>query len=461
MLPENILHFIKRYKKKLIVIPLVILAGLLLTLVIILNNKGIYDGVYINNVNVSGMSIEQAVSQLTQNCNACNNKNLVLRYMDKEKIIPLNDISFRHLINESAITAFKYGREGNVFKRIADITGLWFGKHNITLHNFFDIQALTNILSDLKKTIDTPGKPAGITYQKGTVTVSKDSPGWFLDIDNNLKLVENHIKEENFTVELELQELKPDITYEDVKDISAVISSFTTYFNPSDRNRTNNLAIASKKLDNYIILPGNTFSMDSVLGPRTPENGYQEAKIILKNKYVDSPGGGICQVTTTLYDAVLKSGLKIVQRTPHSMPSVYCEPGQDATIAEGVIDFKFKNNSEYAVCLSTYLEGDHLTIRLLGKKPENNYTVKLKSEIFDEYPPTGVEYVVDDSVPIGQMILTREAKNGCRAILYKETYDSSGKLIDRDKISEDKYKPVPQQFKVNSVTYESVGKDIT
>jgi vancomycin resistance protein YoaR len=197
--------------------------------------------------------------------------------------------------------------------------------------------------------------------------------------------------------------------------------------------------------------------MDSALGPRTLDNGYMEAKIILKNKYVDSPGGGICQITTTLYDAVLKAGLKIIQRTPHSMPSVYCEPGQDATIAEGLIDFKFKNDSGYAVCLSTYLEGNHVTIRVLGKKPLNKYIIKLKSEIFDEYPPTGVEYVIDDSVPDGQLVLTREAKNGCRAILYRETYDSSGKLIKRERISEDSYKPVQQQYKVNSITYDKVS----
>lgn len=461
MLPKNMLHFIQKHKKKLIIIPLVLIAVLLLSSVIILNNKGIYDGIYIENVNVSGMSIEQAVSQLTEKCSASDNKNLILRYMDKEKIIPLNQISFRYLIDESAVQAYKFGREGNIFQRISDITGLWFGKHNITLQNEFDLQALTSILSDLKKTIDTDAKPAEVTYNKGAVNVVKDSPGWFLDIDNNLKIVENHIKEENFVVQLELQELKPYITYEDVKDISTIVSSFTTYFNPADRNRTNNLAIASKKLDNYVILPGNTFSMDSALGPRTEDNGYLEAKIILKNRYVDSPGGGICQVTTTLYDAVLKAGLKIVQRTPHSMPSVYCDPGQDATIAEGIIDFKFKNDSDYAVCISTYLEGNHLTIRILGQKPEKNYTVKLKSEIFDEYPPTEVEYVVDDTVPIGQEVLSREAKNGCRAIVYRETYDANGKLIKREKISEDKYKPVQQQFKVNSVTYEKIGKDNT
>jgi hypothetical protein len=142
------------------------------------------------------------------------------------------------------------------------------------------------------------------------------------------------------------------------------IGSFTTYFNASDKNRTQNLRLAAQAINNFQLSPGKQFSFNKTVGPRTPQRGYEKAGIFVNKELVDGYGGGICQVSSTLYNAVRDAGLTVVERHSHSLPVPYVADGKDATVSYGTLDFKFRNNRETPVSLKTSVEGNVLTIEI-------------------------------------------------------------------------------------------------
>ncbi|NJD04013.1 MAG: vanomycin resistance protein VanB, partial [Ruminiclostridium sp.] len=177
---------------------------------------------------------------------------------------------------------------------------------------------------------------------------------------------------------------------------------------------------------------------------------YREAPVIFKSELIPGTGGGICQVTTTLYNTVLKAKLDVLERSPHSMPLGYVQPGQDATIAEGVIDFRFRNNRGYPVYISAFVKGNTIRIQILGKSEPVKKIVKLRSVVLETIPPGADEIEIDDSLPDGEKVVVNKSRNGVRSILYRETFSESNVLLDREVISKDYYKPVRGHIKINN-----------
>jgi len=144
-----------------------------------------------------------------------------------------------------------------------------------------------------------------------------------------------------------------------------VIGQFSTKFNKNSKARTHNLKLSSIAIDQYVIEPGDTFSFNDVVGYAGPQQGYQEAVIFVKGEEKKAYGGGICQVSSTLYNAAMAAGLEIVERHPHSKEVHYVEKGKDAATSYGSVDLKFKNNFTYPVTINTYISEDTFTAEIL------------------------------------------------------------------------------------------------
>jgi vancomycin resistance protein YoaR len=254
-----------------------------------------------------------------------------------------------------------------------------------------------------------------------------------------------------------VSEVKPKFTVADVKDIKDVLASFTTNFNKFNSSRTHNIKLACNKINNFLLKPGEQFSMNAALGPRTVKNGYMQAPIIINNELIPGTGGGVCQVTSTLYNAVLFSGLQVVQRRNHSITLGYIPPGQDATIAEGYIDFKFKNNRDYTICISAEVKDNLLNIKIIGRKNSQEPTIILKPVIIEEFEPDDPEYTIDNSLADNMKKIIIKEKKGMRIALYRQSLDGQGKLIKNEKISEDIYKPIKGEIAVNKNTYDRLN----
>ncbi|MCR4442031.1 MAG: VanW family protein [Peptococcaceae bacterium] len=251
-------------------------------------------------------------------------------------------------------------------------------------------------------------------------------------------------------VALKFSEIRPAKLQSDLEayGITGLVSKHSTQFNTARLNRTHNIQLAAKALDYCFVFPGQVFSFNEVVGPRTKESGYDEADIILQNELVPDIGGGVCQVSTTLYNAVLKAELEIIERTPHSLIVPYVSPGLDATVVYGFRDFKFRNSGECCLVIKTEIYQGNLTVKIFGEAKTGRRVV-LKSFKEKEIPP-GTIYRDDPQVPQGQYILERAGEPGYVYRVERFVYDAQGSLLKKEFISRDYYPPVDRIIKTFS-----------
>ena len=190
------------------------------------------------------------------------------------------------------------------------------------------------------------------------------------------------------------------------------IASFTTRFHPADVNRTANIYVAAQALDGTILRPGELFSFNQRVGPRVEAAGYKEAPVIINGELVPDIGGGVCQVSTTLYGAVLLAGLKVDARTPHSIPVSYVPMGLDAAVVYDAVDFRFQNNTSGHLLVRAWVEQDRLTVALYGEGPADR-PVGLETEIVEVIAAPMVR-VVRPELAGGEQRIVRAGREGYR-----------------------------------------------
>ncbi len=226
---------------------------------------------------------------------------------------------------------------------------------------------ISELASELAKEIDQPMKNVKLSDQ-GELIGGRNRV--ILNEDELIQILLN-IEPNTLTVPLPVYETKPNVSVEMTKNISnTVISKYETFFDPADSGRNQNIQLAVEAINNIVIGPGDRFSYNETLGERTPEQGYQPALEIVNDEYVMGIGGGICQVSSTLFNAVDELGLEVYARSSHSKPVGYVPEGRDATVSWGGPDFKFLNNKDYPVILKAYTDKENgvLTVEFRASK---------------------------------------------------------------------------------------------
>lgn len=227
------------------------------------------------------------------------------------------------------------------------------------------------------------------------------------------------------------------------------LANFTTRYDAGNTSRTTNLAIACKKLNGQVIQPGEVFSYNKALGKRSVENGYKEAAIYANGGVENGLGGGICQISSTLYNAVLQANLGIEERHNHSFITSYVEAGKDATVVYGALDFKFKNTRKYPIKLEAYLKSGVATVKIYGLKEENEYNVKVVATVLENIP-CAEEKVEDATLPAGTTKVIAKGTNGCKSVTYKYVYDQAGNLVSKTQLSTDTYGTIKRVIHVGT-----------
>lgn len=250
------------------------------------------------------------------------------------------------------------------------------------------------------------------------------------------KAFDNAQEGETFKVAATVQ--KPTVTTQDLKNnlFKHTLSSYTTKVGGRSERRSN-VKLAGKKCNGTILLPGEEFSFNRVVGKRTAAAGFQAATAYVGGKDVDTIGGGVCQTATTIYNAAMYANMKITARQPHSYPSGYVPWGQDATVSWGSIDFKFKNTSDYPIKLVTSYNNDRLTVKIYGTNLEK-ITVKITSKTLSTKPYITIEKP-DPNLEVGKKITEVSGYEGGTAQTYRHVY-KNGKLISSRKEAYSSYK---------------------
>lgn len=219
-----------------------------------------------------------------------------------------------------------------------------------------------------------------------------------------------------------------------------LLSQFSTSFTSSGYNRSNNIILSSAKLNGLVLMPGEEFSYNQAVGQRTRAAGFREAGAYSNGKVVQEVGGGICQVSSTLYNAVLYANLEIVERTNHYFNPGYVKAGLDATVSWGGPDFRFRNNRNYPIRIVTDTSGKKLKVYIYGLKTDDDCTVVLDPRYISSVPYK-TTYQNDASLATGETRVISSGSNGCKTATYKYVYDKNGTLISSECISRDTYSP--------------------
>lgn len=272
-------------------------------------------------------------------------------------------------------------------------------------------------------------------YTKNPFAVYPEVEG----VDFNVEEAKALLEEEKEEYIIKLKITKPKVTISQIgsEAFPDQLATFTTRFDVSDVDRSTNLKIACQKINGKVILAGETFSYNKALGARTAAAGYKNGKIYEAGQVVDGIGGGICQISSTLYNSVLLADLEIVERRNHQFVTSYVGPGRDATVVYGVTDFKFKNTRQYPVRISATAQNGIATISIYGIKEENEYTFKFSTKTIATIP-FSVKYVEDESLNLGTEKVKQKGTNG----LKTETYITkmlNGKVISTKLLSRDTY----------------------
>lgn len=272
-------------------------------------------------------------------------------------------------------------------------------------------------------------------YTKNPFVVYPEVEG----IDFDVEAARELLKEDKEEYVIKLTITKPKVTIDQIgsEAFPDQLATFTTRYDVSDVDRSTNLQIACQKINGKVILAGETFSYNQTLGPRTVAAGYKNGKIYSGGEVVDGIGGGICQISSTLYNAVLMANLQIVERRNHQFVTSYVPAGRDATVVYGVTDFKFKNTRQYPVRIVASAKNGIATVSIYGIKEENEYTFSFNTKTIATIPYT-TQYQEDASLTAGKEIIKQKGTNG----LTTDTYITkmlNGKVISTTLLSRDTY----------------------
>ena len=314
--------------------------------------------------------------------------------LDEEQLrTALNDISSK--LPDTVIESGYYiegndlivtkGSEGNVVNVDQMCTYIKSGISNLTLKNrTLDIATVSKQPSaiDIEKIYNEIYKqPVDAYYTQDPFAVYPSENG--LDFAISLDEAKEMLLEDKSEYVIPLQTLYPNVTTNMIgtEAFPDMLSTYSTRYSTSDRDRTTNLQLAASKINGTVLMPGETFSYNQVVGERTIAAGYKEAPIYVEGEVVDGLGGGICQITSTLYNAVLYANLEIVERSNHQFVPSYVKASRDATVVYGSIDFKFKNNRDYPIKLVCSVSGGIAKFDIYGLRTDNEYEVEISSYV--------------------------------------------------------------------------------
>lgn len=281
-------------------------------------------------------------------------------------------------------------------------------------------------------------------------------------VDFDLEAAREMLKEDKEEYVIDLKITTPEITTNKIgsEAFPDLLSTFSTKYDASNTPRTTNLKLAMNKLNGVVVSPGETFSYNKTLGKRTAEAGYKEAGGFAGGRVVQTLAGGICQISSTLYDAVVYANLEIVERHNHMFLAGYVGAGKDATVVYGAYDFKFKNTRKYPIMLKTSIGSGVARIDVFGIKEDVEYEVEISSKILS-YTPFKVVRENDSSLAPGKERVAQNGMNGCKSITYK-ILKLNGKEVSRTVLSSDTYDPMNKIIKVGpSKTTEVSTQPVT
>lgn len=469
-------------------------------------NDKILSRVFIEKIEVSNNSLEEATTKINDLINKIKNKEIKLIYNDYQTSLILNELEPEYNVNDAITKAYNIGRGGNIFINNYNILFTKIFSKNINIDKNYNKEKLVEKINEINSSLPDALQESKYYIEDNNLIITKGKAGNIVDEEKFLNLIEEQLFNLNLekdTIEIPVINKEPqnidiekihDEIYKEAQDayitqnptvvhsevngvdfaisneeiqkilqedkeeyiiplnitlpsktvndlgedaFPDVLGTYTTLYDASNENRDNNVNLASEKINGTIIYPGETFSYNQIVGKRTIEAGYKEAGAYAGGKVVQEIGGGICQVSSTLYNAVLYANLEVVERYNHYFETSYVDPGRDATVSWGSLDFQFKNNRDYAIKIEAKARNGVCEITIKGIKQDNDYEVVIQPQVTSIIKKTE-RYENDSSLEEGVTEVEQEGHDGCTSETYK-ILKQNGAIISDEIISQDYY----------------------
>lgn len=411
-----------------------------------------YDNTYINGINVSGMTASQAEDVVGQDMLSKRDKiELKLKYADKSWDLKGADFEAKNSISEPISKVLSHGREGNIFKKKQVENKIKKEGLNVSISYKNVLGGIDERLNEIIGEVEGKSVNASVIFEPDSekmfrlsddahkVIVDRDK--FFSEIDDSLK------KSQSAEIEIPIAQIVPLENKDQLLEKIGKRSSFKTSYATSSADRKFNVQKALSCFNGMTVDPGQKVSFNATTGARTSERGYKTANIIVSGVYVAGTGGGVCQASTTLYNALLLADMEIVEVSHHSLPASYVPLSFDAMVSEGYSDLVFKNPLDAPIYIKTYCTDTDVVVEIYGQKFEDGKSVRTRAEFVKVLPHDGDKIITDETGQYSKYVLYKGEYH--RLKYPREGYESkgylehleNGKVVDSTMIRHDYYYP--------------------
>lgn len=424
-----------------------------------LADPAFYQGIVVEGIDLGGKTKEEAKELLKE-------KELALRpdvdikatYQDQTFSLGQDDFTYTYNTDEILDQAYQVGRTGEREERYQKIQDLKEDPESFSLEAELDVneEAVDAFAQEISDAISVQGEEAQVvsfdplSSQKFTYAEGKE--GLSVDTDAIVSKVNDILDQDEKagSFEVPVNRVSPQTTVEDLQKRTVKLSSYTTT-STNTANGNSNMKLALAAVNGKILQPDEVFSFNKATGDTTkPERGYKLAGALVNGATEQQYGGGICQVSTTVYGAALRADMDITERYNHASPSSYVPIGQDATVDYPGLDFKFRNSSSYPIYISAWMDGAVLHVDFYGYQPEEWDSIEVTSWKTDTIPQPEDVYTLDPSLSPGEKKLKRTGRSGVKAE-GQRIYYKNGVQVKVDPIHRSSYRAIATEYLVGEL----------
>ncbi len=417
----------------------------------------IQEGVTAGGIDLSGMTQDEATAAIQTYVDGLESETVSLLAADGESVsVTAGELGLTWKNPTLAVEAVQLGRKGNIVARYKAMQDLKHKGRDFEIILDFDRDAISAVIEERCGRFNVEAVDAHLKRVDGAFSVEEGQTGYLVDNAASANAVYEYLTKEwnhqDGSVELVMTVDEPRGKAEELLQVKDVLGTFTTSYSSSGPSRSKNVANGCRLIDGTTVYPGDTFSTYDMVKPFSQDNGYEMAGSYLNGAVVDSIGGGICQVSTTLYNAVLRSELEVTERHNHSMIVTYVDPSADAAIAESAgKDFRFVNNTDYPIYIEGHTENKKITFTIYGVETrDSGRKVIYESEVLEKKVPEQDKIISDPSQPVG-FIHISSAHIGYKAQLWKVVKEN-GVEVSREKVNSSSYQMSPKTATVGTAT---------
>lgn len=416
-------------------------------------NGRIYTGVRVAGVDLGGTDRQEAKKRLSALQNHLNGQNFNIKCTKGETQTTFQEMGVVIDIEKTIDKAISMGRRGSFWQKWHERRKLTAQGANVLPIVNINEAKLKSLVDALAAEIQVKAENARFDIKENNrVVIKKEKIGLQVDMKDTINQIREMVGNvDNRQVVLKFEEVKPEVMAGQLEkmEITGLLSEYTTNFDQSATNRVYNINVAADALDDYLIKPSDTVSFNKIVGPRDAKTGYKRAPVIVNNEITDDFGGGVCQVSSTLYNSVVLANLEIVERTNHSLPVSYVPLGRDATVDFYSIDFKFRNNTDKYLLIKSSVKGNALNFKIYGAtrlKKEVQIETALKMVIEPK-----ILYEDDRGLEEGKEIVKQEGKLGYQVRSYR-IIKENGREVKREELPLSTYSPQNRVIAVGKKT---------